>query len=80
MSCQLASIIEHCKLGELIKGKFEWRKENTEAFDELKNMISSDKGEAYLDPRQNTSSMSMGAQWDLLPPLFVGDRESKSSR
>ena len=49
-SCHPASIIEYCKLGELVKGKFEWRKENTEAFDELKNMISSDKVQACFDP------------------------------
>ncbi|KAK2572920.1 hypothetical protein P5673_001932 [Acropora cervicornis] len=40
----------HSKVQLACHGKFEWRKENTEAFDELKNMISSDKGQAYLDP------------------------------
>ena len=39
-----------CKLGELIKGKFEWIKEHTKTFDELKNMLSSDTVQAYFDP------------------------------
>ena len=39
-----------CKLGELIKGLFEWRKEHTEAFEYLKNMLSSDTVQAYFDP------------------------------
>ena len=40
-----------CKLGELLKGKFEWVQEHTEAFEELKNMLSSDMVQAYFDPQ-----------------------------
>ena len=40
-----------CKLGELLKGKFEWVQEHTEAFEELKNMLSSDTVQAYFDPQ-----------------------------
>jgi len=31
-----------CKLGELVKGKFQWKQEHSEAFEELKSMLSSD--------------------------------------
>ena len=34
------------KLGELVTGKFEWRQEHSEAFEELKNMLSSDTVQA----------------------------------
>ena len=41
------------KLGELVTGKFEWRQEHSEAFEELKNMLSSDtvqaEHELYID-------------------------------
>ena len=40
-----------CKLGELLSGKFEWIQEHTEAFEELKNTLSSDMVQAYLDPQ-----------------------------
>ena len=39
-----------CKLGELLKGKFEWKKEHTEAFEELTNMLSTDTVHAYFNP------------------------------
>ena len=39
-----------CKLGELVTGKFEWKPEHSEAFEELKNMFSSDTVQAYFDP------------------------------
>ena len=39
------------KLGELVTGKFEWRQEHSEAFEELKNMLSSDTVQAYFDPQ-----------------------------
>ena len=39
------------KLGELVTGKFEWKQEHTEAFEELKNMLSSDTVQAYFDPQ-----------------------------
>ena len=38
-----------CKLGELLRGKFEWLQEHKEAFEELKNMLSSDTVQAYFD-------------------------------
>ena len=34
------------KLGELVTGKFEWRQEHSEAFEELKNTV-----QAYFDPQ-----------------------------
>ena len=37
------------KLGELVTRKFEWRQEHSEAFEELKNMLSSDTVHAYFD-------------------------------
>ena len=40
-----------CKLGELVTGKFEWKPEHSEAFEELKNMLSSDTVQAYFDPQ-----------------------------
>ena len=40
-----------CKLGELLKGKFEWMQEHTQAFEELKDMLSSDTVQAYYDPQ-----------------------------
>jgi len=41
-----------CKLGELVKGEFEWKQEHTEAFEELNNMLSSDTVQAaYFDPQ-----------------------------
>ena len=40
-----------CKLGELLRGKFEWMQVHTEAFEELKNMLSSDTVQAYFDPQ-----------------------------
>ena len=40
-----------CKLGELLTGKFEWKQELSEAFEELKNMLSSDTVQAYFDPQ-----------------------------
>ena len=45
--CQKAA----CKLGELVTGKFEWKPEHSEAFEELKNMLSSDTVQAYFDPQ-----------------------------
>ena len=39
-----------CKLGELLTGKFEWKPEHSEAFEELKNMLSNDTVQAYFDP------------------------------
>ena len=41
-----------CKLGELLKGKFEWKKEHTEAFEELTNMLSTDMVHAYFNPHE----------------------------
>ena len=38
-----------CKLGELVTGKFEWKPEHSEAFEELKNMLSSDTVQMYFD-------------------------------
>ena len=38
-----------CKLGELVTGKFEWKPEHSEAFEELKNMLSNDTVQAYFD-------------------------------
>ena len=52
-----------CKLGELVTGKFEWKPEHSEAFEELKNMLSSDTVQAYFDPRRSTSFILMGALW-----------------
>ena len=40
-----------CKLRELLKGSFEWIPEHTEAFEELKNMLSSYTVQAYFDPQ-----------------------------
>ena len=40
-----------CKLGELLRGKFEWMQEHKEAFEELKNMLRSDTVQAYFDPQ-----------------------------
>ena len=40
-----------CKLGELLKEKSEWIQEHTEAFKELKNMLSSDTVQTYFDPQ-----------------------------
>ena len=40
-----------CKLGELVTGKFEWKPEHSDAFEELKNMLSSDTVQAYFDPQ-----------------------------
>ena len=34
------------KLAELVTGKFEWEQEHSEAFEELKNMLSSDTVQA----------------------------------
>ena len=39
------------KLGELLTGKFEWKKEHTEAFKELKDMLSCDTVQAYFNPQ-----------------------------
>ena len=39
------------KLGELVTGKFEWRQEHSEAFEELKNTLSSDTVQAYFNPQ-----------------------------
>ena len=38
-----------CKLGELVTGKFEWKPEHTKAFEELKNVLSSDTVQANFD-------------------------------
>ena len=38
-----------CKLRELVKGELKWKQEHTEAFEELKNMLSSDTVQAYFD-------------------------------
>ena len=40
-----------CKLGELVKGKFEWKQEHSVAFEELKSMLSSDTVQAYFNPQ-----------------------------
>ena len=40
-----------CKLGELVTGKFEWKQEHSEAFEELKNMLGGDTVQAYFDPQ-----------------------------
>ena len=40
-----------CKLGEIVTGKFEWKPEHSEAFEKLKNMLSSDTVQAYFDPQ-----------------------------
>ena len=40
-----------CKLGELLRGKFEWMQEHKEAFEELKNMLSSDTVQTNFDPQ-----------------------------
>ena len=40
-----------CKLGKLVTRKFEWKQEHSEAFEELKNMLSSDTVQAYFDPQ-----------------------------
>ena len=40
-----------CKLGELVKGKFEWKQEHSVAFEELKGMLNSDTVQAYFDPQ-----------------------------
>ena len=40
-----------CKLGEPVKGKFEWKQEHSVAFEELKSMLSSDTVQAYFDPQ-----------------------------
>ena len=39
------------KLGELLRGKFEWMQEHKEAFEELKNMLSSDTVQTNFDPQ-----------------------------
>ena len=39
------------KLGELLKGKFDWIQEHKEAFEELKNVLSSDTVQAYFNPQ-----------------------------
>ena len=39
------------KLGKLVTGKFEWKQEHTGAFEEVKNMLSSDTVQAYFDPQ-----------------------------
>ena len=39
------------KLGERVSGKFERRQQHSEAFEELKNMLSSDTVQAYFDPQ-----------------------------
>ena len=52
-----------CKLGELVTGKFEWKPEHSEAFEELKNMLSSDQSKHTLIPRRSTSFILMGALW-----------------
>ena len=36
------------KLGELVTGKFEWKQEHSDAFKELKNMLSSHTVQAIL--------------------------------
>lgn len=56
-----------CKLGELLRGKFKWMQEHTEAFEELKNMLSSDTVQAFFDPQGNTSSTWTGVRWDWQP-------------
>ena len=45
-----------CKLGELLKGKFEWIQEHTEAIEELKNVLSSDtvQADTVLQPPSRT--------------------------
>ena len=58
-----------CKLGELLKGKFEWIQEHTEAFEQLKNMFSSDTIQAYFDSQANTNSTWMGVRWYWQPLL-----------
>ena len=40
-----------CKLDELVTGKFEWKQEHSEAFEVIKNMLSSDTVQAYFDPQ-----------------------------
>ncbi|XP_068701320.1 uncharacterized protein, partial [Montipora foliosa] len=40
-----------CKLGKLLKEKCEWIQEHTEAFEKLKNMLSSHMVQAYFDPQ-----------------------------
>ena len=40
-----------CKLGELLKGRFEWEMEHSEAFKELQDMLSSDTVQAQFDPQ-----------------------------
>ena len=40
-----------CKLGELLREKFERMQEQTEVFEELKSMLSSDTAQAYFDPQ-----------------------------
>ena len=44
-------------LGKLLKGKFEWIQEHTEAYEELKNMLSSDTVQAYFNPKWSTNCM-----------------------
>lgn len=41
--------------------------EHTEAFEELKNMLSSDTVQAFFDPQGNTSSTWTGVRWDWQP-------------
>lgn len=52
------------KLGELLKGKFELKKEHTDAFGELKDMLSCDTVQAYFDPQAEHELYVAGVRWD----------------
>ena len=60
------------KLGELVTGKFEWRQEHSEAFEELKNMLSSDTVQAYFEPQAEHEFYIDGCSVGLAATLTQG--------
>ena len=65
-----------CKLGELVKGKFEWKQEHSVAFEELKSMVAATHFKLTSIPMQNTSYTSTGALWGWLQLSRRGKQES----
>ena len=58
-----------CKLGELLKGKFVWKDGHTEAFEELKTVLSSDTVQASLDLQSDHELLLDGCPMGLAATL-----------
>ena len=61
------SIRAACKLGELVTGKFEWKPEHSEAFEELKNMLSSDTVNPQAEHELHIDGCPVGLAATLTP-------------